>query len=389
MFENIVGHTSTIQSLKNDLSEGKLPGALLFFGPRYAGKLTAALELARALTCEEGLADWNCGCNSCKKQRALIHPDILLLGSRYFLEEIKACARVLEKHQAVFSQYLFTRAVHKLTSRFDTRLWEPSDPKLKKVQGFLEAIEENLEPIQPGQELPSAKLFSRGVEKIVNNCEKIVSFMASDNIPITQIRKATWWAHTTSPGKNKVIIIESADRMHEGSRNALLKILEEPPRGVYFILLSTRRGGIIPTILSRVRPYHFPERNLEESAQVLSRIFREEGDGYRRLRDFFHHGNIPIKEIRAMAVTFLEEVQKGNTCSGLETLGGKELFTPFLEELTGVIKEKLREPLSLPMIDRLDRWNRLIRHAAGQHEEVNQHPKLLLEDLFYRMKEGM
>lgn len=52
-------------------------------------------------------------------------------------------------------------------------------------------------------------------------------------------------------GEHKVYILEDSQNMNESSENALLKILEEPPKGVYFILTCLSRSAMLPTILSR------------------------------------------------------------------------------------------------------------------------------------------
>ncbi len=52
-------------------------------------------------------------------------------------------------------------------------------------------------------------------------------------------------------GDSKVYILEDSQNMNDSSENALLKILEEPPKGVYFLLTCTDRSAMLPTILSR------------------------------------------------------------------------------------------------------------------------------------------
>lgn len=52
-------------------------------------------------------------------------------------------------------------------------------------------------------------------------------------------------------GACKVYILEDSQNMNDSSENALLKILEEPPKGVYFILTCSSRSAMLPTILSR------------------------------------------------------------------------------------------------------------------------------------------
>ncbi len=63
----------------------------------------------------------------------------------------------------------------------------------------------------------------------------------------------------TSPvnAENHVIVIDEADVMNRSATNALLKSLEEPQPGVYFILLSHSIQSLIPTVLSRCMKYMF------------------------------------------------------------------------------------------------------------------------------------
>ncbi len=58
-------------------------------------------------------------------------------------------------------------------------------------------------------------------------------------------------------GKKKVWIIEGADKLTPEAANSLLKILEEPPPDVVFILISETEEKLLPTILSRCEIIHF------------------------------------------------------------------------------------------------------------------------------------
>jgi len=119
VFENIISQDHVISLLSQDIREDKLPSSLLFCGNDYTGKLSTALELGRVLSCEEGSAQWDCPCKACEMHRLLIHPDTLMMGSRYFAEEIAASASTLMRTRQRSAQYLFVRAVRKLTRRFD------------------------------------------------------------------------------------------------------------------------------------------------------------------------------------------------------------------------------------------------------------------------------
>nr|NGX59377.1 DNA polymerase III subunit gamma/tau [Chlamydiota bacterium] len=57
--------------------------------------------------------------------------------------------------------------------------------------------------------------------------------------------------------KRKIFLIEEAEKMLPSSSNALLKTLEEPPEGAYFLLLSDHPDLLLPTILSRLYPLSY------------------------------------------------------------------------------------------------------------------------------------
>lgn len=92
------------------------------------------------------------------------------------------------------------------------------------------------------------------------------------NIKIEQIRRLQQRL-TTRPtlGSRRVIIIDPADDMEAPTANALLKSLEEPPRGTTFILIAHRVGRLLPTIRSRCRTLSFPEVAEADMRAILAR----------------------------------------------------------------------------------------------------------------------
>ena len=127
-----------------------------------------------------------------------------------------------------------------------------------------------------GQALSNASNSAHSVlipTKVEELCMKLESSFMYDSIPIAQIRRANSWVNYTTSSNKKVLIIENIDRMQDSVRNAMLKILEEPPENTVFILTTSRRGAVLPTILSRVRTYPFIERSLSQQKEVISRVF--------------------------------------------------------------------------------------------------------------------
>lgn len=78
------------------------------------------------------------------------------------------------------------------------------------------------------------------------------------SIAIDQIRDVQH-SLTTRPsmGARRVVIIDAADDLERGGANALLKSLEEPPVGTYFILVSHASDRLLPTIRSRCQMMRF------------------------------------------------------------------------------------------------------------------------------------
>lgn len=77
---------------------------------------------------------------------------------------------------------------------------------------------------------------------------------------------------TTRPtlGERRAVIIDPADDMEPQAANALLKSLEEPPIGTFFVLVSHSPARLLPTIRSRCRTLRFPALSDERLAQFLA-----------------------------------------------------------------------------------------------------------------------
>lgn len=74
-------------------------------------------------------------------------------------------------------------------------------------------------------------------------------------------------------GDKKVIIIYEANKMTAEAQNAFLKTIEEPPKGVFIILLSEKLEGILETIRSRCQIHKLQRLNFEEMKEFLSRKY--------------------------------------------------------------------------------------------------------------------
>jgi DNA polymerase-3 subunit gamma/tau len=170
------------------------------------------------------------------------------------------------------TRFLFVRSVRKLLARFSPVLWE-NESKINKLNPLIQALEENLDDLEAAGE--------EGIQKtsdgILKSALKLETEGLGDLIPVDQVRRAAWWSRLAPQGKRKLLVIENADRMRDEARNSLLKILEEPPETVTIVLTTACPEALLPTVVSRLRPYRFVARDRDMETEVIRKIFRDSG----------------------------------------------------------------------------------------------------------------
>ncbi len=118
----------------------------------------------------------------------------------------------------------------------------------------------------------------------------------TDVISIDDIRSVQERLYETGTGKYRCCIISSVDRMKDAAANAFLKILEEPPEGLVFIITTQKLSSLLPTIISRCRVIQFSQLSNkeikplledcnEDDAQFLLHLAQGAPGIIRRLRD--------------------------------------------------------------------------------------------------------
>jgi len=447
VFENILHQPLVLSQLKADLDSATLAPSILFSGPEYSGKGTAALELARVLCCEDisTQGKWNCLCSSCVRHRNLVSPDLLIMGRRHFFVEIAAASRAFLRHpENSGSRMLFIRAVRKLLARFSSVLWE-DDPKLGKLKSQIGVLEEELEDFE-ALAVSGDTAKSNGVEKICESVGKKAAKLEAEGlgelIPIAQIRRAAYWSHLAPLGNHKCIIIEGAENMQEGAKNSLLKILEEPPPRLTMILTSSRPMVLLPTMLSRLREYRFAKRSAEAEAEIIVRVFREElpdskddplqkttiqsyltsflpvnSETLYALAAFFAASTAAgaVRELRSRqreipgvlidlgkyAAPIAEKGGMGRPAGDFKSVLAKildaaehfeipGLFTQFLQQCCALLSQWLRSGEgSAEKAVWADLWKRELNRSRMENDSYNISPPLVLERLFTALKTGM
>ena len=385
MFENLLFQERLVGQLSREVSNKTLPASVLYHGPAYSAKLTAALETARGLSC---LADgaWTCPCEHCKTHRTLDYSWLVLTGPKNQLPEIEAGAGLLERHRTEPRRFFLLRAVKKLIKRFDPMLWDGEEAKLKGTSGALASLQDDLEALYPPAALPSGPELEPLLTRIREASRTLANALPAGGLPIHQVRKISSWARTTTSGAPKFVILENADKMQDGSRNALLKILEEPPANTWFFLLTSQKGAMLPTVLSRLRAFAFAARSPEQEQTILANLFQAEPGAWGGLGDYFQAFENQKKGLYDdLAATFLEGLaQPVFPLDGYSKFWAEENnFSLFLEALAARMREEPPEGRSLAVREKLFR---LMQDVKTRRDTYNLGPALLIETLFYRSR---
>lgn len=211
MFETVIGQAQAKQTLESMLRSGSIPHALLFAGPNGVGKTELAIAFAARLLCEKGPAA-NCHeCSGCRRAMRLEHPDLhLLFPFRGYPEKKDKQAEWVDEliaHRNRLANEPYAPIIYEEARVIVRKLAD--DAREQLMQGSLE-------------------------------------------------------------GGRKVCIILMAEKMHSATANSLLKILEEPPSNVHFILTAERLSDVLPTIVSRCSVIPFRRLRQDEIEAYLA-----------------------------------------------------------------------------------------------------------------------
>ena len=145
-----------------------------------------------------------------------------------------------------------------------------------------------------------ARIFAKAINcqnptaegEACNACESCQSFNEQRSLNIFELDAAsnnsvehikTLMEQTRIPpqlGRYKVFIIDEVHMLSTAAFNAFLKTLEEPPSHVIFILATTEKHKILPTILSRCQIYDFERMTVRNTVNHLKHVAEQEGITY-------------------------------------------------------------------------------------------------------------
>jgi len=203
-FEEIIGNDELKKLLVQVVDEGRLPHAVLLTEDAPWGGMAFAIALAQYVNCPDHTKGDSCGeCGSCHKYGKLIHPDL------HFVFPVSATKSLTDAEKKAPVSDFFAAQWQKLLLE---------NPYFSE-QELYDAI---------GVEGKSGNISVHEAKRIIEKLS-LKSFEAD----------------------YKTVIIYLPEKMNQEASNKLLKLIEEPPVGTLFILVSQSPEKIISTIRSR------------------------------------------------------------------------------------------------------------------------------------------
>ena len=200
IYDNIITNEAIWGELKTMVQHQRLPHALLFHGPDGSGKEAHAIELAALLNnCDEK--------NQLAKIKKFQHPNINLIIPMPREKTITKKSTALDCLSEKSLEHLIEMKIKKMSEPYATI-------KFDKASSIL------INSIRDLQKNSHFSIYNGAVVNIIFEAEKLCS-------------------PKTEPG------------------NALLKILEEPPKNTFFILIASNKDKLLDTILSRCCDFYF------------------------------------------------------------------------------------------------------------------------------------
>ncbi|PIO48284.1 MAG: DNA polymerase III subunit delta' [[Chlorobium] sp. 445] len=218
----IIGQKQQIAVLRRAAQTGRLPNAYLFIGQDGVGKDAIALEFAKMLNCLDPQALQRAEacdqCESCQQFANLTHPNLEYVFpiEGVLVKDISETSKERERQESALAEY---------------------------KQLFME---KSRNPYFKMQMEKSMGILAEQIEEL--------------------IRKSHYKPRND---KMRVYLISQAERMNTTAANKLLKVLEEPPPFVLFILTTSRFEQLLPTIVSRCQPVRFPALSATDMAERL------------------------------------------------------------------------------------------------------------------------
>lgn len=316
--------------LSNALNGGFLPQSLLFSGSPGSSRLTGALDLSFSLLDDD------------RNRELLKTTQIVYLANRNFLVEVKCAINLYQRQHTDSSRINLLQCVRKILFQYHSALIEAYDKKTSSYFSEAEEIASALYDFDESREYSDKEItsFTSFLSKRLSSLF-VSKGRKNQAATIDEIRAIQDWFSTGAD--TKIAILENIEECTEGAKNSLLKVLEEPDKNAYLILISSNAQKLLQTILSRVRRFTFPALTDKKISGFLQDRFKLY-QNYASFEEFFFQegsGDVEKEELERSVKGFSELImsssmpsasQKEELFSSIDNLNAYRYFTQKVSE---------------------------------------------------------
>ncbi|MEO6433968.1 MAG: DNA polymerase III subunit delta' [Sphingomicrobium sp.] len=229
---------------------------------------------------------------------------------------------------------------------------------------------------------PMVKLIDAGSHPDMRQLERLPHEKTGNlarNISVAQVRKlGEFMGMAPAMSAWRVVIIDSIDDLETSAANALLKILEEPPAGTIFFLVSHAPGKLLPTIRSRCRRLEFGRLDADAMTSILAARATVPRDSERRRLVALANGSagkalafaeLGLSKLEDQALAILRQGDPTNAlradlASDLGKKGSAERYAAFLDLVPALIAREARSSSGAQRERALDAYGKARQLAA-------------------------
>ena len=236
LFKDIIGNNAVKKQLTEAVKNNRISHAQLFSGKSGSAKLALALAYSQYLNCENKTENDSCGsCSSCLKFSNLSHPDLHLIFPVLKVNGVKnptSDSFVNQWRELILSnQYI-------------------------SINDWIDSF---------GSENKTGQQGSIYIDEAASIQRKL--------------------SLKNYEAEYRVVLMWMPERMNLTVANKLLKLLEEPPKGTVFILVSENTNNLLPTIISRLQALKVSDFNPEDIVHYFGGITLEKAKQLKNITD--------------------------------------------------------------------------------------------------------
>jgi DNA polymerase-3 subunit gamma/tau len=201
-----------------------------------------------------------------------------------------------------------------------------------------------------------------------------------DNVRENIIQNARF---SPSKSKYKVFIIDEVHMLSPAAFNALLKIIEEPPKHVIFILATTEIHKVPATIISRCQRFDYKRAGLEDIVTSLSLIMQQEGIKIAKevLENIARHSEGSIRDAQSLLGQVLALGEKDITAAQAELIIPKSNFDLVADFVEYLVHKNTEGGISL--------INKIIEEGVDLNQFCVDLIEFLRKMLLYKISGGL